>query len=242
LVKSLAPTSQTTGNEFLDSLTAQDFALIESFLTQEHLAHNAVVTPLGAEVNSVLFPTGAILSIITMMEDGRGVESCTIGHESGYGLLNVLGSAAAFDRVISQVPGSALRIAGARLKAAATASPSLMDMILRHIQANLAQTQQSVACNALHPAEARLCRWLLMSRDRTRSQKLPLTQEFLGFMLGVQRTTVTAAARALQSAGLIRYSRGQIEILDHAGLEAGACECYAAVRERHAHLVGRAQG
>lgn len=171
------------------------------------------------------------------MEDGQGVEACTIGHESAHGLLHALGSSIAVDRVIAQVPGSCLKLPSAKLKAAAAASPHLTDLIIRHVQANVAQTQQSVACNALHHVEARLCRWLLMSQDRMTNGKLPLTQEFLGYMLGVQRTTVTGAARSLQSAGLIRYARGQIEILDRAGLEEGACECYAVVRHKHAQLL-----
>lgn len=172
------------------------------------------------------------------MEDGQGVEACTIGHESGYGLLNALGSSIAVDRVIAQVPGACLKLPTAKLKSVAAASPHLTDLIVRHVQGTVAQTQQSVACNALHHVEARLCRWLLMSADRMLNGKLPLTQEFLGFMLGVQRTTVTGVARSLQSAGLIRYARGQIEILDRPGLEEGACECYAVVRNKQAQLLG----
>ena len=131
--------------------------------------------------------------------------------------------------MFAQVPGAAIKLPATRLKAAAALSINITDLIVRHAQANVAQIQQSVACNALHSVEARLCRWLLMTQDRTRSDRLPLTQEFLGFMLGVQRTTVTGVARTLQAAGLIRYSRGQIEILDRDGLKAGACECYASV-------------
>ena len=116
--------------------------------------------------------------------------------------------------------------------------PALLDLVMRHVQANTNQTQQSVACNALHTLEARLCRWLLMSDDRTPAGRLRLTQEYLALMLGVQRTTVTRAASALQAAGLIRYSRGLIEIADRAGMEAGACECYAAVRETNQRLIG----
>jgi CRP-like cAMP-binding protein len=142
------------------------------------------------------------------------------------------------DRVVAQVPGRAVRLPAFRLRAAAALSMGINDLVIRHAQANVAQVQQSVACNALHGVSSRLCRWLLMTQDRTRSDRLPLTQEFLGFMLGVQRTTVTGVAQVLQNAGLIRYSRGQIDILDRAGLEAAACECYGAVREKYEQLLG----
>ena len=190
----------------------------------------------GSEIDCVWFPTTAILSVVAILATGQEVEACTIGHESAYGLLNALGSPIALDRVFAQVPGAAIKLPASRLKAAAALSINITDLIVRHAQANVAQIQQSVACNALHGVEARLCRWLLMTQDRSRSDRLPLTQEFLGFMLGVQRTTVTGVARELQAAGLIRYSRGQIEILDRNGLKAGACECYASVLDKHAQL------
>jgi CRP-like cAMP-binding protein len=228
----------STGNWLLDGLTGADFHLLRPDLVPVFLEHNAVLLEVGANVDAVWFPAGSVLSVITIMRDGLGVEACTIGHESAYGLLNALGSAAGTDRMIAQIPGPAVKIASAKLKAAAQKSMSLTYAMVRHIQANLAQTQQSVACNALHHVEARLCRWLLMSQDRmSESAKLPLTQEFLGFMLGVSRTTVTGAARALQSAGLIAYVRGQIEILDRSGLEEGACECYLAVKDKQAQFL-----
>ncbi|MDB5465668.1 MAG: transcriptional regulator, Crp/Fnr family [Phenylobacterium sp.] len=226
------------GNLLLDSLSVSDFDLIKSHLVEVYLGHHEVICEAWAKVETVCFPTEAVLSVITLMKDGRGVEACTIGHESAHGLLNALGAATATDRVIAQIPGAAVRMASAHLKVAAANSSTLTDAVVRHIQANVAQTQQSVACNALHHVEARLCRWLLMSQDRTKDGKLPLTQEFLGFMLGVSRTTVTVAARALQSAGLIDYVRGQIAVLDRDGLEEGSCECYAAVREKQAQLLG----
>jgi hypothetical protein len=142
------------------------------------------------------------------------------------------------DRVVVQVPGRVVRLPAFRLRAATALSMGINDLVIRHAQANVAQVQQSVACNALHGVSSRLCRWLLMTQDRTRSDRLPLTQEFLGFMLGVQRSTVSGAAAALRAAGSIRYSRGQIEILDRERLKANACECYASVLDKHAQLLG----
>ena len=142
------------------------------------------------------------------------------------------------NRVVVQVGGECFSIPGPALRLATLASPGLTNHVVRHIQANTTQTQQSVACNALHTLEARLCRWLLMSDDRTATGKLNLTQEYLSLMLGVQRTTVTRAASDLQAAGSIRYVRGRIDIVDRHQLEAGACECYLAVKENNKRLIG----
>lgn len=227
-----------TGSHFLDSLSAENFELLRRSLVEVTFPRGHVLCVPGDDLDCIWFPTTAILSVVTLLADGQDVEACTIGHESAYGLLNAMGSSVAIDRVIAQVPGRAIKLAASRLRAAAALSISITDLIVRHAQANTAQIQQSVACNALHSVEARLCRWLLMTQDRTRSDRLPLTQEFLGFMLGVQRTTVTGVARTLQAAGAIRYSRGLIEILDRDRLKAGACECYASVLEKHAQLLG----
>ena len=227
-----------TSNDFITGLeTLDQGALIQNFVPI-YLDQHQVLDEPGSDVKTVYFPTGAILSVVTLMEDGQGVEVCTIGHEGAYGLTHALGSPASTDRVVVQVAGECLKMPAAVLRAAAAASPALTNLILRHVQANVAQTQQSVACNALHTLEERLCRWLLMSHDRTATGKLRLTQEYLSFMLGVQRTTVTRAARTLQSAGLIRYVRGQMEILDRGGLEQGSCECYAAVKHKLERLLG----
>ena len=231
-----------TGNHFLDAQSAEVFALLRPFLVATELRRDTVLCVPGAEIDTVWFPVSAVLSVVTIMRDGQDVEACTIGHESGFGLLNALGDATAIDRVVAQIGGAAIKMPASRLRAAATLSSVLTDLIIRHAQASAAQTQQSVACNAIHRVEARLCRWLLMTQDRTRNDTLALTQEYLSFMLGVQRTTVTNAARLLLSAGLIQYSRGQIRIVDRAGLEQGACECYAAVREKQDQILRREPG
>ena len=227
-----------TGSHFLDRLSDENFKLLRPSMTLVELSRNEVLCVPGAAVEYAWFPLSAVLSVVTVMADGHEVEACTIGHESAYGLLNSLGAPNALDRVIAQVPGQAIKIPTSRLNAAAGLSLQLTDLIVRHAQAAIAQTQQSVACNAVHSVEQRLCRWLLMTQDRARDSRVKLTQEFLGFMLGVQRTTVTMSAKRLQAAGLIRYSRGRIEILDRDGLLAGACECYCSVMEKHAMVLG----
>jgi hypothetical protein len=139
---------------------------------------------------------------------------------------------AAFSRASVQLPGEAAMISVAHFQAAARQSAHIRDLILRYKEALLAQVQQAAACNALHQLEARLARWLLQILDRVDDPKLPLTQEFMAQMLGVRRSTVTVLAGKLQELGLIRYHRGHVVVLDRAGLEKTACECYAAIRRR----------
>ena len=175
------------------------------------------------------------------MRDGRQVESRTIGRESGFGLLHALGSLVSYERVIVQVPGPACRLPVKTLAAAVRTSPTMLEEVARHAQASIIQSAQATACNALHDVEGRMCRWLLMTQDRLMSSQVPLTQEHLSIMLGVQRTTVTAVAQELQEANLISYSRGKIRILSREGLQRRACECYAAIENAAARMVGETE-
>jgi CRP-like cAMP-binding protein len=179
-----------------------------------------------------------VLSVVTVMVNGRTVESDTVGYESVVGVLCALGGTQAVSRTFTQIPGSAVRLSAARLRRQADESPAFRKLLIRHAQANLAQAHQSVACNALHELSERLCRWLLMSHDRTASDDVQLTQQYLATMLGVQRTTVTEALGELASAGMIRQGRGCIHIIDRAQMEALVCECYGAVRANLKQLIG----
>jgi CRP-like cAMP-binding protein len=229
------------GNALLDHLGDADFGLLEPHLTEKYLERDTLINDPSDRMDSVYFPNGAILSVITLMEDGRGVESATIGRESGYGVLAAFASHTAHNRVIVQVPGQSFIMPAARLKEAAAKSASLGAELIRRAQGNLAQVEQSVACNALHTVEERLCRWILLSADRGDGRVVPLTQEYLAIMLGVQRTTVTQAARVLQAEGLINYARGAIEIVNRPGLEETVCECYGVVRQKFDMLLGRGE-
>ena len=229
------------GNSLLDNLDDGDYGLLEPALTEKFLARDTVIHDPGDRLDAVYFPTGAILSVMTLMEDGRCVESSTIGCESGQCLLAAFGSHKAHNRVVVQVPGLSLAMPTVRLKDAVARSSSLADHLIRYVQGNAAQGEQSVACNALHTVEERLCRWILMSADRGNGKMVNLTQEYLAIMLGVQRTTVTQAARTLQAAGLITYSRGTIDIVNRRGLEETVCECYGVVRQKFDALVRKAQ-
>ncbi len=224
-------------NHFLDSLSAADLRELRPHLAPVNLTRNDVLDEVDQPISHVYFPIDAILSVVTVMRSGAQVESRTVGRESGYGQLHALGSPLAYERMIVQVGGAAWRIPLPALRQAALASPSLVQAIVHHAQASIVQAAQNTACNSLHPAEQRLCRWLLLTQDRLDSDVVPLTQEHLSIMLGVQRTTVTAIASQLQERGAISYVRGKITILDREALKRCTCECYEAIEERAAALL-----
>jgi CRP-like cAMP-binding protein len=155
--------------------------------------------------------------------------------------MSGLGSRIAPHRAVVQIDGIATRIPVARFEAAVNGSVSIKDLIVRYNDFLMMMIQQSAGCSALHPLEKRLCRWLLQAQDRNDSNRLPLTQDFLSQLLGVRRPTLTLIARDLQAAGLIRYRRGNIEIMDRTGLEAKACECYGLIRRRSEEVFSQAK-
>lgn len=225
-------------NRFLSTLDRADAARLGPALRLRTLKRDDLVASEGRPVERVMLPVNCILSVIAVLRDGREVETRTIGFEGGYGLLHALGSPLSYERVIAQVPGDAYELPLAALAQAAQASPSLVNHIVSFAQASLIQSAQTTACNAIHGAEQRMCRWLLMSQDRLGSDILPLTQEHLSIMLGVQRTTVTAIAKDLQGRGLIANGRGRIRIVDREGLKRIVCECYEALEDGVAQMVG----
>ena len=158
------------------------------------------------------------------------------GREAVIGFSSTLVTRQSFGRFVVQIPGTASRMAVERLHEAADARPAIRQLLLRFTEALLRQTFQTVACNAVHSVEARCCRWILSTHDRIDQNTLPLTHEFLAEMLGVQRSTVSIVARALQTAGLISQRRGVIVVLDRAGLEEVTCECYGIIRETFRRL------
>jgi CRP-like cAMP-binding protein len=224
-------------NHFLDSLGAADIAALRAHLEDVPLERNHQLAEAGSPITTVYLPITAILSVITVMKDGSQVESRTIGRESGYGLLHALGSPLSFERMVVQVAGRAWRLPLEALRAAADDSRELRRAIVHHAQATIIQSAQATACNGLHGAEQRLCRWLLLTQDRLASDVLPLTQEHLSIMLGVQRTTVTALASELQARGHISYVRGKITVKDRPALERCTCECYGAMQRGAAALL-----
>jgi CRP-like cAMP-binding protein len=225
---------RTTGrrNLLLAALPAADLALLTPHLKPAALTQGIVLQEQGEAIDEVHFPDDGIISLLAVMQQGNAIELATIGFEGAVGSLSGLGPRRSHTRAVVQVPGHGQRIPAARFRKAAEESEAIRNIVVRYGEMLLIQVQQTAACNALHPVEARLSRWLLQARDRLQSNTIQLTHEFLSQMLGVRRTTVTVVANSLQIAGLIRYHRGQIEIVDRAGLEAKACECYEAIRRQ----------
>ena len=230
----------TVRNYVLHALCEADRAALDPDIHDIYLAAGEVLFEPDYPADWVYFPDTAVLSVVTVMSDGRMVESDTVGYESVVGVLAALGASISCNRTLVQIPGRASRISAPVLRRVANDSADLRRLLIRHSQANLAQAHQSVACNALHDVNQRLCRWLLMSQDRTASDVVQLTQQYLATMVGVQRTTITQALHQLTLAGLISQGRRRIEILDRAGMEARVCECYDAVRANLERLIGKA--
>jgi CRP-like cAMP-binding protein len=219
-------------NRLLASLQASDYALVESGLQSTTLKQGAVVQEVGEAIDKVYFPQTGMISLLVITQDGGGIEAATIGYEGAVGVHRGLGKRRAFTRAVIQLPGTFSHISAEAFERATTQSQGIKDIIANYTEVLWVEAQQIAACNAVHHAEARLARWLLQTQDRLqpRSPLIGLTQDFLAQMLGTRRTTVTLVARALQTAGLIRYKRGKIEILDRPGLEEAACECYQVIR------------
>jgi CRP-like cAMP-binding protein len=219
-------------NRLLVALQPADFSLLKPHLKELALEQGVLLHEQEDRVAHAYFPASGMISLLTVMGDGRAIETATVGREGAVGAMSGLGPAHAASRAVVQVAGTASMIATVRLQEAVAQSDHLRNVILQYKETLLAQVQQTAGCNALHKADARLARWLLQTRDRIDSDLIPLTQDFLSEMLGVRRTTVTLVAGRLQKAGLIRYRRGHVEILDRSGLEQTACECYGILRRR----------
>jgi CRP-like cAMP-binding protein len=190
----------------------------------------------GEQPEYAHFMTEGICSIVTFMADGAGAEVGLIGREGVVEAINLLGSASPPTTAFIQVEGAALRIRYAELQKEMFSTSALLRRILEFVQCHGFILSQLAACNGLHEIEERLARWLLMVQDRVDNDKFYLTQEFLAEMLGIRRTSVSAAAGSLQKGGLIAYRRGHIHVIERAGLEGAACECYSIVRDLAAHM------
>lgn len=228
-------------NRLLRAFEPEDRWELAAQLERVQLDRGQVLFEPGQELRHVWFPESCVVSLTVPMRDGGSSEAATIGHEGLVGLLAALSSHRTLSRAVVQLPGSALRLPAGALEALFERSRPARQRCLCYLDALLAQVLQSVACCALHSVEARLCRWLLQLEDRTQGEaSLPVTHDFLAEMLGAHRTTVTLAARVLQRAGLIAYRRGRVTVLDRAGLEETACECYAAIRDHYDRVLPRA--
>lgn len=196
-----------------------------------------VVYESGDSLQYVYFPTDAIISLLYVMEDGASAEISVVGNEGLVGIAVFMGGESTPSRAIVQSAGHAYRLAGHRLKSEFNRHGEMMQLLLRYTQALITQMAQTAVCNRHHSIDQQLCRWLLLSLDRLPSNQLIMTQELIANMLGVRREGVTEAAGKLQKLGVIEYSRGHIEVLDRAKLEALCCECYAVVKKETDRLL-----
>jgi CRP-like cAMP-binding protein len=186
----------------------------------------------------VYFPLSAVISVLAKMREGVAVEIATVGREGMVGLEVFLGGEQTPASAYCQIAGRAARIGADAFREIVRDSAPLTALLLRYTQAMLTQVAQSVACNRVHLLEERCARWLLATHDRVSGNRFDLTQEFLAEMLGVRRPSASITASILQRAGFIRYSRGRIEIVDRAGLESAACECYGVIAREYERLIG----
>jgi CRP-like cAMP-binding protein len=225
-------------NHFLASLPPDDSDLLRPHLRQDDLTLRTVLFRPEEQIDRVYFPAAGIISLVVPLSDGYLVEAAMFGKNSVVGGGAALDGRVAVNQAIVQAPGSCLTIETGMLSRFVSESDSLRAALMRHELASYALTQQVAACNARHGLEERLCRWLMQTRDTLESDTLPLTQDFLAQMLGVQRTSLTLVARNLQESGLIKYRRGHIQVLDAVHLREASCECYGAINHHFERLIG----
>lgn len=217
-------------NQILALLPGEERERLMLHLQPVRLAKGKVLYEAGGVISQAYFLLNGMASLVSTTAEGSAVEIGMIGNEGLVGLPLILSEDASPYDVMIQFPASALQIRAAFLKAEFSRGARLQELLLRYTQVVLTQLAQSASCNRFHTMEARLCRWLLISRDRVRSNNLPLTQEFLSHMLGTPRTNVARITGKLQKGGLISSSRGKIQILDRRGMEDFSCECYQVVQ------------
>jgi CRP-like cAMP-binding protein len=215
-----------------------EYEQLYPLLETVELTKDAVLAAGGAPAQRVYLPHSGVVSMMVNLSDGQSVEIATIGRDSIVGAAAALYGSPLFADAIVVVPGTASSLKAEVFREMADRNVAFRTLINLYEQALTAQTQQSVACNVSHPVEARLSRWLLRARDLCGSEGLPLTQEMLAQMIGVRRNAVSIVAHGFQQAGILRYSRGHIEITDIEGLRKASCECYATVKAHAEQLVG----
>ncbi len=224
-------------NRLLAALPDSDYQRLLPSLELVSLPLGQVVYEAGGSQPYIYFPTDSIVSLLYVMENGASAEIAVSGCEGLVGIALFMGGETTPSRAVVQSAGVGYRLRAAVLKMEFDSGGALHYLALRYTQALITQMAQTAVCNRHHSVEQQLCRWLLLSLDRLRSNELTMTQELIANMLGVRREGVTEAAGRLQAAGLIKYSRGQIEVLDRTRLESRVCECYAVVKREYDRLL-----
>jgi CRP-like cAMP-binding protein len=224
-------------NRLLAALPEVEFERLSPQLKLVPLPLGKVLYESGVVLRHVYFPTNAIVSLLYVMADGASAEIAVVGNEGIIGVSLFMGGETTPSRAVVQSAGHAYQLTGQALKDEFTRGAAMQHLLLRYTQALLTQMAQTAVCNRHHSLDQQLCRWLLLSLDRLSGNELVMTQELIANMLGVRREGVTEAAGNLQNAGLIRYSRGRITVLDRVGLQVRTCECYAVVKKESDRLL-----
>jgi CRP-like cAMP-binding protein len=227
-----SPRLVVLSNQLLEVIEPEARRRIEAKLQPVTLKLGSIVCEADGYLKYVYFPQGSVLSLLTVLGDGSSIETANIGREGAFGLLAAMYSRTSFNRCMVQLEGPMVRCPIEVLKEEFNRSSQVRNLFVSYSETLLSQVQQSVACNAVHTTEERMCRWLLMMHDRAEGGPLTYTHEFLANMLGANRKSVTLGAQALQTAGLITYRRGRVQVLNRTALEAASCECYALVKKR----------
>jgi CRP-like cAMP-binding protein len=220
----------TSKNHLLAALPEKQYQRLAPHLEPFTFKHAKVLCEINEPIKYCYFPSEAVISLVTQLEDGRIVEVALVGNEGMTGLAFLLGQKVSAERAIVQIPDGGVRVKAEVILKQFMRCEALHAVILRYINSLIRQVAQTAVCNASHTIEERLSRWLLMCHDRVESDQINLTQEYIAEMLGTRRATVNVGAINLQSAGFIKYNRGRIQIIDRVGMEGFACECYEAVR------------
>jgi CRP-like cAMP-binding protein len=234
----LASAHTAEQNRLLGALPADEHALLLPQLTPVRLHLKDVLVEPETPIRDVYFPRQGVCSVLATEQEGGAIEVGTIGHEGFVGLPVLNGADAMPYRVIVQVTGDAWRLSADAFRQLVDERPAVRKLLLRYSQYFTDQVSQSAACNQLHTVEERAARWLLMTHDRVRGDAFEMTHEFLSLMLGVRRAGVSVAMSTLQAAGVLRYVRGRVEVLDRPGLEDASCGCYHVTRTALARLLG----
>lgn len=218
-------------NRLLEKLNVKEYELLAPYLEPVSLSQRDVLFRPEDHPERVYFPTTSIVSLLTTLSDGNGMEVGLVGREGMVGISVVLGGSETKVATV-QAQGETLMMKASKLREEFSRGGAIQSVLLRYTHALMTQISQSVVCNARHPIEGRLARWLLMYHDRVEREEFELTHEFMSNMLGVRRAGVTEVANKLQVMGFISYQRGHVQILDRKGLEEFACECYPVVKEK----------
>src|SRR6202171_6186390 len=221
----------------LAALPPKEFSLWPPQLEAVELPLGTVIYESGGKLTHVYFPTTAIVSLLYVMENGGPAESAVVGYEGVVGISLFMGGETTPSRAVVQSAGTGFRLKASLMMEEFNLAGPVLHLLLRYTQALITQMAQTAVCNRHHSLDQQLCRWLLLSLDRLPGDELVMTQELIANMLGVRREGVTEGALKLQQAGLIRYARGHISVLDRDGLEKRSCECYAVVKKEYDRLL-----